>query len=339
MKAQKPLFICIIENLPARHEKLWFVLRDIFPKKTTKIVPIYDKPCATWKDAKKLITDLPNNAEVVVIADLALNENDINDARTGVEECHRLHQLRPDAKFVAATGFESVLVEHPKAKDLFSAILTKQNPVWDKADDSELAALLRQIIGDLRSKHHSSGVLKAGITRQLAATSQEKLVFVSHCHDDADLAEAVVDLLSAGLGLCRGNFRCTSLQGAALAGGTRTDDQLRDEISLTPSFISLLTPKALKRFYVLFELGARWGLKGSHIPLLARGVSASFLKDPLKATVALDLKVEEKVLSLVNDLGSILKRRVEPTDAYLDKVKKVVRLAKKRRTRRGSGRK
>jgi hypothetical protein len=337
MKANK-LHICIIENLKARHERLWFALNDVYPEKVAVIVPNHDKPCTTWKDASRIITGLPDHAEVVVLADLALEENDINDARTGVEECRRLHQTRPDAKFIATTSFESILDEYPKAKETFSMVLLKKDPIWDKPEN-ELAAFLQEKVETVRSGKPLKGDSETPADAPLVASTLKKLVFVSHCHEDADLAKAVVELVCAALHLQIENFRCTSLQGASLPGGTRTDDQLRSEISEMPGFISLLTPTALKRFYVLFELGARWGLKGSHIPLLARGAKASFLKDPLKATIALDLSAQEQVLSLVNDLGVCLGKTVNSADTYLDKVKKVSRLARKRRSRKGSAHK
>jgi len=224
------------------------------------------------------------------------------------------------------------LNEHPKAKDPFSLILLKKDPVWDKPD-SELAAFLRDKIEIVRTGGPFPGVPEAGSAPLSNVAGSKKLVFVSHCHNDADLAEAVVELLCASLRLNRTDFRCTSLEGANLAGGTRTDDQLREDIQTTPSFISLLTPKAIRRFYVLFELGARWGLKGSHIPLLARGLNGGFLKDPLKATAALNLTSQEGVLSLVEGLGHFLNRTQEPTNSFLGKVRTVVRLAKKQRKR------
>lgn len=155
-----------------------------------------------------------------------------------------------------------------------------------------------------------------------------KLVFVSHCHADQDLAEAIVELLCAALGLRRKDFRCTSVEGSALPGGAQTSEQLRREIAETPAFISILTPQSLQSFYVLFELGARWQVGSSHIPLLARGMSGNVLQEPLKATIALDISSEAKAHQFIHDLAAVLGRDVESANSYIEKIRKVIRLAK-----------
>ncbi len=169
-----------------------------------------------------------------------------------------------------------------------------------------------------------------------AKTPRTKLIFVSHCHADADLVEAIVELLCAALGMQRKDFRCTSVEGSALPGGAQTGEHLRREIAEAPAFISVLTPQSLGSFYVLFELGARWGNAKSHIPLLARGTSSAVLKDPLKATMALDLTSDAKVHQLVHDLAEVLGRTVEPANSYVAKVRAVLRLAKPPRRRAAS---
>ena len=155
-----------------------------------------------------------------------------------------------------------------------------------------------------------------------------QLIFVSHSSADQDLAGALVDLLCSALHLRRSDLLCTSVDGAKLPGGADTDEVLRSRIITAPAFLSVLTPAAVKRTYVLFELGARWGSGYSHIPLLGKGAGAEVLKEPLKATNALRLGRESDVLQLVHDVGIVLQRQAEPVHGYLNEARKIVVLSK-----------
>lgn len=154
-----------------------------------------------------------------------------------------------------------------------------------------------------------------------------KLIFVSHSSADEDLAEAVEDMLCAALHLRRGDFLCTSVEGSKLRGGDDTDDVLRNEIREVPVFLSLLTRRAMISTYVLFELGARWGVRKHHIPLLAKGAGADVLKEPLKAKNALQLSNEADVLQLVEDLAAVLGLKSEAANSYLKKARRVVEIS------------
>lgn len=154
-----------------------------------------------------------------------------------------------------------------------------------------------------------------------------KLVFVSHSSKDADLAEAILDLLCAALSLRRSDFLCTSVDGAKLRGGDETADVLRKHIRGVPAFLSLLTREAVASTYVLFELGARWATNLHHIPMLAKGAGDEVLKEPLRAKNALHLSRESEVLQLIEDLGHVLERPVEPANSYIGKVRKVVEIS------------
>jgi hypothetical protein len=319
----KPLAFLIIEDVATRHETLWFAVRDIFPDESTTIVPAYGRPCDQWATARKLIEGIPTNTELIVLADLALKGNDPNDAKTGVIECRRLHSLRPDAKLIAVTSFDRVIQEMPDAKGLFALVLNKFDPVWNQGEGA-IADYLKEKIDMVRSNRlpKQPDIVES----ESASASSSKLVFLSHSHADADLASSLVDLVCSALHLRRSDFLCTSVDGASLAGGASASSELRRQIASTIAFVSLLTPKALDSHYVLFELGARWGMGGSHIPLFARGNRAA-LPGPLKDTVALDISEEVKVIQFVSDLGVILDYTAEPTNAYFDKVQRVTNLS------------
>jgi hypothetical protein len=170
-----------------------------------------------------------------------------------------------------------------------------------------------------RVENNQGGLSEGGGT----TPNSSKLIFISHSSADADLAELVVDMLSSALHLRRAEFLCTSVDGSKLRGGDDTGDALRKEIRDVPVFLSLLTRRAMVSTYVLFELGARWGIQKDHIPLLAKGAGPDVLKEPLKDKNALQLSKEPEVLQLVEDVARALGKRPEPTSSYIEKVRKI----------------
>jgi hypothetical protein len=197
-----------------------------------------------------------------------------------------------------------------------------------KASDRRAVQRLLQILHE--------AVPASAIQRQISQKpTTEKLIFFSHSSKDADLAEALVELIAAALHLRLADFRCTSVEGAKLRGGDLTESVLRYEIIETPVFVSLITPNALESHYVLFELGARWGVSKHHIPVLAKGSQVEVIKEPLKAINALTLTKEADVFQLVDDVAHQLKTRVEPASVYRKKVTAVVRLARLTSSKKG----
>ena len=84
-------------------------------------------------------------------------------------------------------------------------------------------------------------------------------VFISHGSKDAELAEAVVELLRASLEIAATQIRCSSVDGYRLPVGVNTDRKLREEVNAATVVVGLITPSSLASYYVMFELGARWG--------------------------------------------------------------------------------
>jgi hypothetical protein len=145
---------------------------------------------------------------------------------------------------------------------------------------------------------------------------------------DKELAEALLDMLCTALALRRGDFLCTSVDGAKLRGGDDTDIQLRQVIRDVPIFLSILTPIAVASTYVLFELGARWGADKHHIPLVAKCKGVEVLREPLKSKNALRLDHAPDVLGLVERVAQLLRRPIEPAPSYHEKVVKIVEISK-----------
>jgi hypothetical protein len=228
------------------------------------------------------------------------------------------------------------------------ALLIKEGYVEGQAFENGSGVCVGTVMTELTSKGHDfldqpedpSRASQESTTPGQAASSgapsdvepqpakTNKLIFISHSNFDRDLADALVDMLCAALHLRRSDFLCTSVEGAKLRGGDQTDTVLRRAIREVPAFLSLFTPKAVASTYVLFELGARWGNEKHHIPLLAKGAGPGEIKDPLKATNALQLSEDNEVLQLVEDLAPIIQRKPEPANSYLKKAQKVAEISR-----------
>jgi hypothetical protein len=131
-------------------------------------------------------------------------------------------------------------------------------------------------------------------------------VFVSHSSKDGLLAEAVVTLLRAALGLPPHEIRCTSVDGYRLKAGAKTDPTLREEVCAAATFVGLITASSIESAYVLFELGARWGADKHLAPLLAGSADSSYLRGPLGGYNALRCDNVAQLHQLVDDLAAEL---------------------------------
>jgi hypothetical protein len=102
-------------------------------------------------------------------------------------------------------------------------------------------------------------------------------VFVSHAHEDKDLAQQLVTAIEVGLRVPSGAIRCTSVPGYDLTPGADFIEALKDELRGASCVVGLWTPRSIKSQWSLFELGAAWGLSHKTL-LLSLGTEA--LRDP-----------------------------------------------------------
>jgi TIR domain len=110
-------------------------------------------------------------------------------------------------------------------------------------------------------------------------------IFISHDHGDQHLAETLVDLIKKEFEVKDGGIRVTSLKGYELPLGAEIPGTLRREINSAEFVLGIMTPRSVKSQYVLFEIGAAWGINKSIGLLLADGASREDLPGPLKDTV------------------------------------------------------
>jgi len=148
-------------------------------------------------------------------------------------------------------------------------------------------------------------------------------VFISHSHQDVDIAKALIELLKISLNLSSDKIRCTSVDGYRLPAGISTDQQLKSEIHDSKILIGLISPSSISSYYVLFELGARWGANKPLIPLIANAQGAELLKGPLQGINALSAIEEAQLFQLIEEIGTKLGIKTENPASYQHYIKKL----------------
>ena len=86
-------------------------------------------------------------------------------------------------------------------------------------------------------------------------------IFISHSSKDAALAESLIDLLKAALGLVATQIRCSSVDGYRLPVGVNTESKLREEVNAARVVVGLITPSSLASYFVMFELRCSVGCR------------------------------------------------------------------------------
>ena len=115
------------------------------------------------------------------------------------------------------------------------------------------------------------------LTRERRRSRSKVEVFVSHAHEDGQLAQRLVRAIELGLQVPAHAIRCTSVPGYDFTPGTDFIKALKDELSGASCVVGLWTPRSLKSQWCLFELGAAWGLAHKTL-FLSLGTEA--LRDP-----------------------------------------------------------
>ena len=151
-------------------------------------------------------------------------------------------------------------------------------------------------------------------------------VFISHSSKDADLALALIDLLKGALGLTADKIRCSSVDGYRLPVGINTEGKLREEVNAAKIVVGLITPNSLSSYYVMFELGARWGANLFVAPLLA-GVKPNELSGPLSLLNALSANNEAQLHQLIDDIADQLGLPLQNAASYIRNISAVKALA------------
>jgi len=137
----------------------------------------------------------------------------------------------------------------------------------------------------------------------------DKLIFISHKESDVKIAEKLVEFLLAALDIEEEKVLCTSVPGHMLKFGPPVPEQLRDGLVTSAVLIGLLTQDSVGATWVIFELGAAWGLKKLVIPILGPGLKFSDIPGPLGNSPGVQINAtnaSSRLMDAVNQIASQL---------------------------------
>jgi hypothetical protein len=130
-------------------------------------------------------------------------------------------------------------------------------------------------------------------------------IFISHRHKDQKVARKVIDLLESAFRTRAGDIRCTSVPGYKLAVGSQSADSLQTDLIGAEIVMGLIGPDTSESDYVLFELGASWGLRKPTFPLRLAGATFRHVPEVLREKSSLLLEDVTQCLQLVEDVGRV----------------------------------
>lgn len=148
-------------------------------------------------------------------------------------------------------------------------------------------------------------------------------IFISHSSSDVEVAKLIIEIVRKAFNISSGKIRCTSVPGYKLKAGANTYNQLKKESFAAKVFIGLITKESINSTYVLFELGARWGVDLPLIPLICDKAGTSILNGPIKNINALSAIDSSDMLQFLNDLGDVLESKPENPSGYIEDIEKL----------------
>lgn len=137
-------------------------------------------------------------------------------------------------------------------------------------------------------------------------------IFISHRHKDHIVARKLIDLLKTAFHINPGDIRCTSVPGYKLAVGSQSAESLQTDLNGAEIVMGLVGPDTTESEYVLFELGASWGLRKPTFPLRLTGATFQHIPEVLREKSSLSLEDVTQCMQLVEDIARIssLERKV-----------------------------
>ena len=150
-------------------------------------------------------------------------------------------------------------------------------------------------------------------------------IFICHRHHNAKIASALIDLLKSAFEIEDRDIRCTSVPGFKLAVGSKSADTIQTDLEGADVVVGLIGPQTGESDYVLFELGASWGLRKPTFPLRVAGAGFEHVPEVLRERSSLELNDVRQCLQLVEDISrvtTIKRKRFETGQAGENEMKK-----------------
>ena len=153
-------------------------------------------------------------------------------------------------------------------------------------------------------------------------------IFISHSHSDSEIAKKLADLMAKAFVIPNNRIRCTSAAGYKFRGGTRTLETIRNEVQTSKLLLVLITDYSVKSDYVVFEMGARWGIDLPLIPLFYNEKGSALLPKPLSNIIGLTVSNSSDMHQLIDDISEVINISQQPPTVYNQNIEEIVDLAR-----------
>jgi len=151
-------------------------------------------------------------------------------------------------------------------------------------------------------------------------------IFVSHSSNDTELVKVLVDLLEKAFSFGQDDIRCTSLPGYGLESGAHTSTTLQQELRGSQVVLGVLSQSGRHSDWVLFELGAAWGMGKRVIPLLF-GIDYKDLPGPLAERNAVNASNHSEISEMVETVKKALGLELKSIATVHEATNKLVQVA------------
>lgn len=212
----------------------------------------------------------------------------------------------------------------------FESELSQITNGWDRFDPEWRAIETgKNVTNDFITAVQSAPKTFKSVQTKSDQNKYEMDIFISHASSDVRIAEALINFVQRALLIQADRIRCTSVDGYKLPIGIVTDDRLKREIFSAKVFIGIITSESINSTYVLFELGARWGIEKPLLPLICDQRGYSLLEDPLKNINALRGTHDQDLHQFIEDLGKYLNVKPQNASSYLNDLNVLKELSKR----------
>jgi hypothetical protein len=191
-----------------------------------------------------------------------------------------------------------------------------------------------KMVGDVAARDRAVAEHPAGAFRPVGersqSTHQPKRIFLSHASDDGALALHLANVLRQD----PGNLKVfVASRAGDIPPGADWLDVIESELRVADTYVLLLTPRSVKRFWLAFESGAAWMSQRTFIPLTAAGLGKGEVPFPLGARQALSLEDRADVEEFTKGLNIT----IDDTDTFCATVRELSRALPKVQANRFAG--
>lgn len=141
-------------------------------------------------------------------------------------------------------------------------------------------------------------------------------LFISHCAKDQSEVCRLIDLLTLGMGVCKDDIFCTSINGT-LPIGESFSENIRKALQESEVVLFFITQNFLESKFCLSELGAGWGNFKKLIPFIAPPTDYKALNDtPLQGVQAIRQDSRLDLIALYSMICNLLIAKTEAGESF-----------------------